>query len=251
MAKAFYIKTDELVNLSLALQRINDVALPFAVQNTLNIMVKIVKKDVLIETTNDEFDVKRRTFFTANSAYKTYKAKDFGYNISRLKAEVGMVEARKPHDKATEQIGHQETATPIDRSINPLGTKPKSKAVIDLLSKKPEVYEKGNNTEYLRTIARAYKRKAGVIFSDGKKGTLRKINKFQRRKKPTKRNPYRYVISTKPVASYIKQGKVKLTKKRPFLTLAVNRTLSKHVGPIFKNQAEDQIKRAMARKGIK
>jgi hypothetical protein len=250
MAKAFYIKTDELVNLSLALQRINDVALPFAVQNTSNIMAKIVKKDILIESANEQFDVKRKGFFKGNSGYKAYKAKDFGYNINKLKAEVGMVEARKPYDKATTQIGHQETATPIDRSINPLGNKPKPKSVIDLLSAKPEVYEAGNVKEYLKTVSSAYKRKAGVIMKKGNRGAVRKITTLKKRK-PTKKNPYQYLIRSKAIASYIKEGKVKLKKRRPFLTLAVNTALDKNLEKIFINQAEDQIKRAMSRKGIK
>jgi len=249
MAKAFYVKTDELVNLSLALQRINDVALPFAVQNTLNAIARDVKINTLKESANEEFDVKKRTFFTANSGYKAYKAKDFGYNINRLKAEVGMIQARKPYDKATEQIGHQETATPIDRSINPLGDKPKSKAVIDLLSKKPEIYEGGSPQEFIRTISRADQRKAGVIFKKGNRGTLRKVS--IKKRKPTKKNPFKYTIKTTPIASYIKGGKVKLKKRRPFLTGAVIKSMNANVETFFKAKVEDQIKRAMARKGIK
>jgi hypothetical protein len=76
MAEKFFdIKSKELVDFTLKLQKINDVALPFAVQNTLNEIVRNVKIRTLPDTTEEVFDVKRRTFFTANSAYKSYKAR--------------------------------------------------------------------------------------------------------------------------------------------------------------------------------
>ena len=247
MAKDFFIKTDDLVNLTLALQNINDVALPFAVQNTLNRVARDVKINTLTDTTSKHFKLKKKAFFKANSGFKSHKAKEVNYNINRLKAEVGIIEARKPFDKATEQVGHQETAKPIDRSINPLGSKPKSKGIIDILSKKPEIYEAGNSDKFIQTIGRAKRRGSGVIFKKGNRGTLRKINTFKRRK-PTKRNPFRYLIKTTPVASYIKGGEVKLTKRRPFLTEAVEKSMNSKLEKIFKEQAEDQVKRALQRK---
>lgn len=247
MAKAFYIKTDELVNLTLALQEINDVALPFAVQNTLNKIARDVKINTLHDSTNKYFDIKKKSFFKANSGFKSHKAKEVNYNINRLKAEVGIIAARKPFDKATGQVGHQETAKPIDREINPLGTRPKSKGIIDLLSKKPEVYEAGDSEKFIQVIGRAKRKGSGVIFKKRNRGALRKINTFKRRK-PTKRNPFRYTIKTTPIASYIKGGEVKLTKRRPFLTEAVKKSMGKNLDKIFKEQAEDQIKRALQRK---
>ena len=40
MAKPFYITTDELIDLTLSLQKINDVALPFAVQYSMKLPEK-------------------------------------------------------------------------------------------------------------------------------------------------------------------------------------------------------------------
>ena len=70
MAKAFYINTKELTDLSLALQGINNVALPFAVQNTLNAIARDVKINTLRESANEQFDVKKKTFFTQNGITK-------------------------------------------------------------------------------------------------------------------------------------------------------------------------------------
>lgn len=242
----FYIKTEEITDLALRLQKINDVALPFAVQNTLNEIAGTVKINTLQKSAAKEFDVQRPTFFKANSGYKAYKAKDFNYNLNKIKSQVGMTAANKAHDKATEQIGSQETATPIKRSINPLGSKPQTKSVIDILSKKPEIYDSSsgsNPVTFLRTLQRAKSRGSGVIFAKGNRGALRQIKRFDRRK-PTKGNPRKYTIETKPIASYIKSGYVKLNVKRPFLTNAIVTALM-DVQTVFEEKAKYQIERAM------
>lgn len=247
MSKHFYIKTNELTKLALKLQRINDVALPFAVQNTLNRTARDVKVNSLLQTTNRLFTIRKRTFFKANSGYRTYKAKKFGYNINRLRAEVGIIKSAKPHDKATEQVGHQETAQKIKRSINPLGEKPKSKSTIDILSKKPEVYDSQSNNEefaYIRTIERAKRKNTGVIFAKGRRGALRRVDKLQKRK-PTKKNPYKYAIKTTPIASYKKGGYVILRKERHFLTDAVKLSRDKVIEKFFIEEANKQFERVM------
>jgi hypothetical protein len=244
MAKEFDIKSEGMIDLALLLQQINDVALPFAMQNTLNDVARDVKMKTLLKSANAEFSVRRPTFFRANSGYKSHKAKEFGYNINRLRAEVGMTEAKKPFDKATSQVGNQETATPIKRSINPLGEKPQTSGNIDVLSKKPEIYDSstGNGEHaYLRAIQRAQSRGAGVIFAKGERGTLRKVN-YMKKRKPTKSNPLKYSIETTPIASYLKGGFVKLAVKRPFLTNAVAMSMT-DVQAIFEKNATKQFER--------
>jgi hypothetical protein len=158
---------------------------------------------------------------------------------------VGITQARKPHDKATKQIGHQQTATNIDRSINPLGEKPLTKKNIDILSKKPEIYEKGEG-DYIKKITRAQATNSAVIFAKGRRGAVRRVDKLKQRK-PTKKNRLKYTIKTAPIASYIKGGEVKLTKKRPFFNEAVLKAM-KDVNDIFIKKAEWQIKRVQAKK---
>lgn len=244
MAKEFDIKAEGMVDLALLLQQINDVALPFAMQNTLNDIARDVKTKALTKSANAHFSVRRPTFFRANSGYKSYKAKDFGYNINRLRAEVGMTEAKKAYDKATEQIGSQETASPIKRSINPLGEKPLTSVDIDILSKKPEIYDSSINTgehAYFRAVQRAQSRGSGVIFARGGRGTLRKVNSIKKRK-PTKADPRKYIIKTTPIASYLKGGFVKLSTRRPFLTGAVAMSMG-NVQSIFEKNARKQFER--------
>jgi hypothetical protein len=260
--KFFDIKSKELVDFTLKLQKINDVALPFAVQNTLNEIVKNVKIRTLKETTEDMFDVKRKTFFTANSGYKTHKAKEFNYNLNKIKAEVGITQARKPHDKATEQVGHQETAKSIKRSINPLGTKPKSNRIIDVLGKKPEIYDYSdpnnrttefttgyessfNPRNYIRKVTRAKSRGAPFLRMKSGRGTLFHVKHFSsKRRKTRKKNQSLHNVKIKltPIASYIKGGELKLTKKRPFLTKAVQKTMTSDLEKIFREKTEQQVR---------
>lgn len=249
MSRQFYIQTKELTDLTLKLQQINDVALAFAVQNTLNRVARDVKVNSLQQTTNRLFTIRKRTFFKANSGFKTYKAKQFGYNINRLKSEVGIIKSRKPNEKATEQVGHQQTAKKIKRSINPLGDKTQTKSNINILSKKPEVYDSQKDTGefvYLRKIQTAKRRNSGIIFSKGGRGALHKVNKITKRR-PTKRNPNKFIIKTTPIASYIKHGQVKLRKERPFLNDAVKLSTNKLMEQIFIEEANKQIERAMRR----
>ncbi|MFA5299675.1 MAG: hypothetical protein WC389_15940 [Lutibacter sp.] len=243
--KAFDIKSEGLIDLALLLQQINDVALPFAMQNTLNEVARDTKMKNLAKSINEQFRMRRSSFFRANSGYKAYKAKDFGYNINKLKSEVGIVGAKKEHDKATSQVGNQETAKPIKRSINPLGEKLQTADNIDILGKKPEIYDSSKDSitpfAYLRSIQRAQRRGAGIIFAKYGRGTVRRVDKFER-KKPTKYNPYKYRIKTTPIASYIKDGYVSLVRERPFLTNAVNLSLQ-NVQSIFEKNAQKQFER--------
>jgi len=252
MAKPFYITTDELIDLTLSLQKINDVALPFAVQYSLNEVARKAKTKYLAQTTNEMFDIKRKNFFKANSAYQTHTAKEFNYNINRLKASVGITQANKAHDKATEQVGHQQTAENINRSINPLGTKPQTAAIIDVISKKPEVYDYAeqngfNPSVYFRTVGRAKKRNAPFLLKNSNRGTLHLV-KSMTRFNAGKRKGF-LNIKLQPIASYIKGGQVKLQKKKPFLNLAARRSMIAIMEETFKKEAIIQVERAMKRRG--
>ena len=205
----FSIKSDKLINHTLTLQRINDVALPIAVQNTLNSVARDVKKRTLDEYTNKYFNIKKRTFFKSNSAYKPYKAKQANYNVNRLKAEVGITKGKRANETATEQVGHQQTATKIKRSINPLGEKPQTKAIIDILSKKPEIYQNEgefNAADYIKKVSRAKKRNAPFLRKNtsGSRGSVGIVKSFKRLKSG------RLKIKILPIASYIRGGFVKL-----------------------------------------
>jgi len=189
----FSIKSEGLIDYTLSLQKINNVALPFAVQEALNETVKDTKKRTLAETTNKMFDVKRKGFFKANSGFKPYKAKEFDYNINKMHADVGMIKGSKPNEQATEQVGHQQTASPIKRSINPLGNKPQSNNVIDVLSKKPEFFqwnatatsdENRNDSIYrfIRGAARSKKanRPFVILSSSSGSGTVYMVDRFEK-----------------------------------------------------------------------
>lgn len=250
--KQFYVKNDQLLNYTLSLQRINDVALPFAVQNTLNAVARDTKKRTLKKSTEEQFDVKKKTFFTANSAFKTHKAKEFNYNINRLKAEVGITKGKKANEKATEQVGMQQTASPIKRSINPLGNKPQTKTTIDILSKKPEVYDssqpypEGNSVAYIRRAQRAHRNRSGFLVKNGRRGAVNRVRSIKRRK-PTKRDPRRMLINLEPIASYQESGIVDLRLKRPFLDNAVIQSSHDIMERTFIKEAEKQIERVTKR----
>jgi hypothetical protein len=244
----FSITSTDLIDYTLALQKLNDVALPFAVQETLNEVAKDVKKRTLIQSVNEEFEVDRKSFFTANSGYKPYKAKQAGYDINKMKAEVGMIKGTNPNEKATEQIGHQETRQPIKRGINPLGNKPQTKNVIDILSKKPEfvTYDKNDDRSpfnYIKGAARAKKRNASLVITNPKgTGQVFQVKKFDTRK-PTKKNPNKLKIKLKNIASYHKGGDVKLRRKAPFLSNATEKSATETMENAFIKAAEKQISR--------
>lgn len=249
----FSIKSENLIDYTLALQRINDVALPMAVQNALNSVVKDVKKTTLDRYTNRFFKIKRRSFFKSNSAYKPYKAKQFNYNVNRLKAEVGITKGKNPAEKATEQVGNQQTATPIKRSINPLGEKPQTKATIDILSKKPVIYDslqsypEGNSVAYIRRAQLAKRNNAGFLIKKGNRGAVNRVVSIRTRK-PTKSDPRRMVVNVKPIASYISSGYVKLKKKKPFLNAAAISSMKNIMEDEFIKEAGKQVDRALKRR---
>lgn len=248
----FFVKSDQLLNYTLRLQKINGIALPIAVQNSFNAVTRDVKKRTLKKITEQQFDIKKKTFFSANSAYDTHNAKEFGYNINKLKSEIGITKGRKANEKATEQVGNQQTASPIKRSINPLGTKPQTKANIDILSKKPEVYDssqsysEGNSNAYIRRANRAYRNKSGFLIKNGNRGALNKVSSIRSRK-PTKRDPRKTIIKVVPIASYIQSGRVNLKKKRPFLNNALAKSTSDILQREFVKEAEKQFQRALKR----
>jgi hypothetical protein len=251
----FSIKSDKLIDYTLSLQKINDVALPFALQNALNGVAKDVKKRTLMDSVNKEFNVKKKGFFTANSAYKPYKAKSVNYNINKLKSEIGITKGRKANERATEQIGHQETGTAIKRGINPLGDKPQTKKIIDILSHKPEVitysnYDDANDNafKYIRSASRAKKRNAGLLIKSQSMGTgtVYQVRQFKKRK-PTPNNPKKAIIKLKQIASYHSGGTVKLKKQRPFLSNAAIKSTKEVLNSEFIKEAEKQIERAWKR----
>jgi hypothetical protein len=250
---SFNIKSDKLIDYTLALQRINAVALPIALQNTLNATVRHIKKKTLLQSANKHFDVKKPGFFKANSGYKTYNSKKFNYNINRLKAEVGMKKSSKPHDKATEQIAHQETGEKIKRSINPLGDRPKSKKIVDILKKKPEVYDssqsysEGNSNAYIRRAQKAYRNKSGFLVKNARgRGAVNKVVSIKKRK-PTKNDPRKMIIKTKTIASYLQDGYVKLTKRSLFLQDAAQMSRTSIMESTFIKEARKQVQRALKR----
>jgi hypothetical protein len=247
---SFKITSDGLIDYTLALQKLNDVALPFAVQETLNETVKDVKKRTLKLVTESEFDIKRKSFFKSNSAHKPGNAKEAGYNINKMHAEVGITKGTKAREKSTEQIGNQETATPIDRSINPLGNKPQKQNVIDILSKRPEFIEYDKNDDsapyhYMRAAARAKKRGAALVIGrTGRTGAVNIVNNFQRIYGPKKAGDRKkYDIQLKNIASYHKSGEVKLKTKHPFLTNSLLKSANEVMDAAFIKAAERQIAR--------
>lgn len=248
MSSFLNIKSDDLIDYTLKLQKINDVALPIAAQNTLNSVVVGVKFKYLNETTNKMFNIKKRTFFKANSRFTKNKAKQFGYNINRLNAQVGIVKSRKPNEKATEQVGNQQTATNIKRSINPLSKKPVRKNVIDVLNKKPEIYsfsdEGGfNAANYYRKAGRAKKRNAPFIVANRGRGRVNMIKGMTRFKAGKRKG--RLNLKMLAIASYIKDGEVKLTKKKPFLNKATEIAMNNMLEKEFIKEANKQFKRVM------
>lgn len=251
---SFSIKSDQLIDLTLSLQRINDIALPFAVQGALNAAARDVKKRTLAIVTNKMFDVKKRTFFKANSAFKSFKARDVGYNINRLKAEVGITKGTRPKEKATEQVGSQQTAKNIKRSVNPLGTKPITKSIIDILSKKPIIYdytkEGGFKPEkFFRAMGRAKQKGAPFLRMNSSKGrgTLHKVKSMRRFKAGKRKGRIKYVLQ--PIASYIRGGEVKLKKRKPFLNKASEKSMNDVLEKAFIKEAKIQSERAMKRRG--
>ena len=250
---SFNIKADSIIDFTLGLQRINDIALSVAVQNTLNSVVRDTKKRTLNISTNKEFDVKKKSFFKANSGFKTYNAKQHGYKINNLVAYVGVTKGKNSKETATEQVGNQQTAKRIKRSVNPLGEKPKSKSVIDVLSKKPVVYDssksypEGNSIAYIRKSQKALRNKRGLLVTNGNMGALNKVRSIKKLKKPNK-DGRKMLINLKPIASYIKSGHVKLKTRRPFLNNAVIQSSKELMEQVFVKEAEKQFEKALKRR---
>jgi hypothetical protein len=269
MSKAFDIKDNELIYYTLSLQKINDVALPIAVQNTLNAMTRDVKTKTLMQSVNKEFDVKKPNFFKANSGYTREKAKDSGYNINKMKSEVGITKGKQANEKATEQLPHQQTGKDIDRSINPLTglttnvaefengkfdtssskRMPKTlpKSLVDVLSKKPEIYDSSGFefSKYVRKVGRAKRRGAAFISKAGGRGGVYRVKSMKRFKSGKKKGRINFKMDN--IASYERGGKVKLRKLHPFLGNAAIATANKELFREFKKQAQYQIDRAFKR----
>jgi len=260
----FSITSKPLINYTLSLQTINDVALPFAMQNALNEVAKDVKKRTLAQTTNKMFDIKRKNFFKANSAFKPYKAKQFNYNINKMHADVGITKGTKPNENSTEQVGKQQTTGAIKRSFNPLGKKPQRKKVIDIMNKRPEIVEDRQSLsewsnaadhnkamfQYIRGAARAKRRGAGLLLKSGSSkntGTLMRVRSFRTRK-PTKNNHRKAIIKMNQIASYRKGGKVKLNKRAPFLNRSAIKSTREKLQSEFQKAAEKQVELAFKRK---
>lgn len=250
----FSITSNELIDYTISMQKINAVALPIAMQEALNGVAKHTKKVTLDQSVNKEFDIKKKSFFKSNSAFKLRNAKESNYNINKMYSEVGITKGKKANEKATEQVGSQQTATPIKRSINPLGNKPQTKKVIDILSKKPEFvsFEKGDNesiNRYIRGAHRAKRRGAPLVVMSGSRGTGA-VNRVKtlRKRKPTKANPKRFIIKLENIASYHKGGTVKLRKKAPFLNNAAISSTKEKLNDEFIRAAERQVELAWKRR---
>lgn len=248
----FKIDSTELIDYTLSLQKINDVALPMTTQNMLNAVAKDVKVRTLKKSTDQQFDVKKPNFFKSNSAYKPYRANQFGYNINKMKSEVGITKGVKANETATEQLGRQERPGNIKRGINPMGDKPQRKGVIDLLKKKPEFYDsaktypEGNSVAYIRKAQRAKRQGRPLVVSKNNKGYVNKVMVAKKRR-PTRSNPRSMTIRVKAIASYNKGGSVKITKQRPFLTNAVQMSTKEKMNSEFIKAAEKQFARALKR----
>jgi hypothetical protein len=250
---SFNIKSEELIDYTLALQKVSSVALPFAVQNAFNDVVKNVKEKTLEQSTSEMFDVQKKNFFKANSGYEAHKPKDFNYNLNKLKAGAGIIKSNKPNEKATEQLESHESNQTIDRSINPLGNRPQTTRVIDILSKKPEiiVYSESNpdsNYHYIRGAARARKRNASLVITNSKGvGHVYEVRKFKSRK-PTKKDPRNSIIKLKTLATYHHDGTVQIRRRSMFMPNALNRSANAILKDSFIKNANIQINKIWQKK---
>jgi hypothetical protein len=250
---SFNIKSEELIDYTLALQKISTVALPFAVQNSFNDVVKDVKKKTLEQSTGEMFDVQKKNFFKANSGYEAHSPKDFNYNINKLKAGAGIIKSNKPNEKATEQLESHESNKTIKRSINPLGNRPQTTRVIDILSKKPEVVEysesnPNSNYTYIRGAARASKRNASLVITNANGvGHVYEVRKFNKRK-PTKKDNRSAIIKLKTLATYHKDGTVQIRKRSLFMNNALMKSIDSTLINSFISNAEKQINKAWQKK---
>ena len=86
-------------------------------------------------------------------------------------------------------------------------------------------------------------------MSNGRRGTLYQIKSITERR-PTKSNKNQFKINRKAIASFIKDGEVKLTKKRPFLNAAMEMSAN-NVQSFFIKNAQIQFQRAAKRRGLK
>jgi hypothetical protein len=249
----FNIKADNIIDYTLALQKINAVSLPIAVQNTLNSVARDVKKRTLNISTNKHFNIKKKSFFKANSGFTTFGAKQRGYKINNLVAYVGITKGKKANEKATTQVGNQQTAKRIKRSVNPLGDKPQSNANIKILSAKPVIYDstqsypEGNGIAFIRRAQKAKRSNTGFLIK-GKngKGAVNRVISVRTRK-PDKRDPRKMIVNVKPIASYIPDGYVKLKTPHPFLIDAVIMSAKDIIESTFIKEAEKQFELALKR----
>lgn len=225
-------KGNKLIDFSFKLNKIHRAALPNAVRFTLTDAAKDVKFKTLIKSANKFFDVKKRNFFRAFSAYKPAT----GFDISKMASVAGMTKGKSPTSKsvASTEIGQQQFAGTIEnKSFMPAKNQktPKGtvkKAYKDLRKIKPIVTKKGKS--FFPDVEKARKTNTPLLIKKNNKGILVKVGKSKKK------------LKTTPIASYEKDRKINLVKARPFLNYAAKES-GKKLNTFFKKNAEKQIAR--------
>lgn len=112
----FRVDTDEVIEFTNRLEKLNRSAFPSAVRNTLNSLAFDVKQRTMLKVTEKTFTIRQKNFFKANSRVETAK----GFHVGSMKSQVGFV-SLNGNNYAVDDLEQQEHGGKIDgRSFIPL-----------------------------------------------------------------------------------------------------------------------------------
>lgn len=185
------VNTDACIVMTNKLERLHRSAFPNAVRETLSKAALDVKKVTLLKSADNEFVKRQPNFFRANSRVDFAK----GYNISAMKATVGMVEGglKGGNNYAVKDLEQQEEGGVIGgRSFVPMdgarvgGNSKKIVKAINRISNIKKIANtrnvKGVNWSQRVIKSAVFAGKGGYVLDwrSGKSGILYRINSITR-----------------------------------------------------------------------
>jgi len=131
----FNVDTDEVIQFTNRLEKLNGSAFPNAVRGTLNGLAFDVKTKTMPEETQKKFINRQKNFFKANSGVEVAK----GFNVRSMVSVVGF-KSKRPNNQAVEDLEKQEHGGIIKgRSFLALHQARTSKSINKLVAKRNRI----------------------------------------------------------------------------------------------------------------
>jgi len=222
-----------IVNFSHKLSKLHKSALPNTVRFTLTDLAKDVKTKTLLESSGEQFELRRPSFFKKFSRFNPAT----GFNINTMVSTVGMVKGSDSKSVASTQIGEQQTAGDVEnKSYLPTPNMRTSKGLkkkkyLDEIRKRPI---KTNGKNYVKNWNKAKNSGRTLLVVKNGRGVVVMPTRKLKRKKNN--------LQTKLIATYEKNRSIDLKQKKPFLNNAMLKSGSKLESIYIKN-ANRQIQR--------